>query len=79
MIDFKFDIDFRAEDMDDDDNEEEEAKEASPKSSTWTPRTLSAIDLYSLKDINDPKKLAEQTERTANGSLTDVPQVITVQ
>ncbi|GBM70542.1 Carcinine transporter [Araneus ventricosus] len=62
------------------DSEDEEEVEPQ-KLSTWTPRTLSAIDLYALKDItdpNNPKKCVEPSERTANGSLTEVPPVVTV-
>ncbi|GIX79669.1 carcinine transporter [Caerostris extrusa] len=48
-----------------------------PKQNTWTPRTLSAIDLsLSFKDISDPmalKKVSDSEERTMNGTTIEIP------
>lgn len=54
----------------------ESEEEESPKTNTWSRRTLSAIDLSnSLKDFSDPaslKKIPEETERTTNTSFTEI-------
>ncbi|GFU75577.1 carcinine transporter [Trichonephila clavipes] len=53
----------------------ESIEDESPKMNTWSPRTLSAIDLSKLNDLSDPaslKKIPEETERTSNTTFTEV-------
>ncbi|GFT63858.1 hypothetical protein NPIL_453931, partial [Nephila pilipes] len=50
-------------------------EEESPKSNTWAPRTLSAIDISnSLKDFSESgsiKKIPQEAEKTSNTTFTE--------